>query len=86
MNVIDSIRRQIVPIHPDGYLFIAIFAVVTLVLFWIYAPLGWVGFVLTLWCAYFFRDPPRLTPLDERSRRRAGRRHDRLRRARRTAA
>ncbi len=64
MNVIDSIRRQIVPIHPDGYLFIAIFAVVTLVLFFIYAPLGWAGFVLTLWCAYFFRDPPRLTPLD----------------------
>jgi phosphatidylserine decarboxylase len=64
MNVIDSIRRQIVPIHPDGYLFIAIFAVVTLILFFIYAPLGWVGLVLTLWCLYFFRDPPRLTPLD----------------------
>jgi phosphatidylserine decarboxylase len=64
MNVIDSIRRQIAPIHPDGYLFIAIFAVVTLILFFIYAPLGWVGLVLTLWCAYFFRDPPRLTPLD----------------------
>ncbi len=64
MNVIDSIRRQIVPIHPDGYLFVAIFAVVSLVLFFIYAPLGWIGLVLTLWCAYFFRDPPRLTPLD----------------------
>jgi phosphatidylserine decarboxylase len=64
MNVIDSIRRQIVPIHPDGYLFVAIFAAVTLVLFFIFAPLGWIGLVLTLWCAYFFRDPPRLTPLD----------------------
>lgn len=65
MNVIDSIRRQIVPVHPDGYMFIAIFAVVSVILFWIYAPLGWIGLVLTLWCVYFFRDPPRTTPLDE---------------------
>ncbi|MGH6817854.1 MAG: phosphatidylserine decarboxylase [Methylovirgula sp.] len=64
MNLFDSIRRQIVPIHPDGYLFVAIFAVATAVLFFLYAPLGWIGLVLTLWCAYFFRDPPRLTPLD----------------------
>jgi phosphatidylserine decarboxylase len=65
MSVIDSIRRQIVPIHPDGYLFVAIFAIVTLVFFFIFPPLGWIGLVLTLWCAYFFRDPPRLTPLGE---------------------
>ncbi len=64
MNVIDSIRRQLVPIHPDGYRFVAIFAGVALVLFFIYPPLGWIGLVLTLWCAYFFRDPPRLTPLE----------------------
>jgi phosphatidylserine decarboxylase len=64
MNVIDSIRRQIAPIHPDGYLFVAIFAIATLILFFIYTPLGWAGVLLTLWCAYFFRDPPRLTPLD----------------------
>ncbi len=25
------------------------------------APLGWVGVILTLWCAYFFRDPDRVT-------------------------
>jgi phosphatidylserine decarboxylase len=65
MSIIDSIRRQILPIHPDGYVFVAIFAVVTLVLFFIFAPLGWIGLVLTLWCAYFFRDPPRLTPVDD---------------------
>jgi phosphatidylserine decarboxylase len=65
MSVIDSIRKQFVPIHPEGYLFIAIFAVVTLVLFWLFAPLGWIALILTLWCVYFFRDPVRLTPLDE---------------------
>jgi hypothetical protein len=30
--MIDSIRRQIVPIHPEGYKFIAIFAVIALIL------------------------------------------------------
>ena len=28
-------------------------------------PLAWAGVVLTLWCAYFFRDPERVTPLRE---------------------
>jgi phosphatidylserine decarboxylase len=53
-----------VPIHREGYRFIAIFAGVTLVLFWLNAgPLAWAGVILTLWCAYFFRDPERVTPL-----------------------
>jgi phosphatidylserine decarboxylase len=65
MSMFDSIRRQITPIHPEGYIFIAAFAVVTLALSWAWAPLGWIGLALTLWCAYFFRDPARLTPLDD---------------------
>jgi len=65
MSMLDSIRRQITPIHPEGYIFIAAFAVVALALSWAWTPLGWIGFILTLWCVYFFRDPPRLTPLDE---------------------
>jgi phosphatidylserine decarboxylase len=59
----DTIRSVLVPIHREGWKFIAIFAVVTLVLFWIANPLGWVGVILTCWCAYFFRDPPRVTPV-----------------------
>lgn len=65
MNVVDSIRRQITPIHPEGYVFIAAFAVASLILGWLWSPLGWIGFLLTLWCAYFFRDPVRVTPVDE---------------------
>lgn len=65
MSIIDSIRKQIVPIHKEGYIFIAVFAVVALILGWIFAPLGWIGLALTLWCAYFFRDPARLIPLEE---------------------
>ncbi|MCC6002247.1 MAG: phosphatidylserine decarboxylase [Pararhodobacter sp.] len=51
------------PVHREGHLFIGIFAVVTLVLFLIWQPLGWLGVVLTIWCYYFFRDPARVTPL-----------------------
>lgn len=50
------------PLHPDGWKFVGIFALVTAVLFIFAPPLGWVGLVLTVWCAYFFRDPWRVTP------------------------
>lgn len=62
----DSILKAVIkPVHREGYPFIAIFAVVTLVLFLIWQPLGWVGVVLTVWCYYFFRDPERYTPQRE---------------------
>jgi len=64
--VIESIRSALVPVHPEGYRFIAIFAVISLVLFWLLPDVfGWIGVVLTLWCAYFFRDPERVTPLSD---------------------
>src|SRR5579872_3972371 len=62
MTIFDSIRRQIAPIHPEGYVFIAAFFVATIVLYWLWSPLGWIAGFLTLWCAYFFRDPQRVTP------------------------
>jgi phosphatidylserine decarboxylase len=63
MSIIASIRSQLAPIHPQGYPFIGTFALVSLVLFWIWPPLGWIGTIFTLWCAYFFRDPIRTTPV-----------------------
>jgi phosphatidylserine decarboxylase len=63
MSIVHSIRQQMVPITPEGYPFIGAFALVSLILFWLWAPLGWIGTVLTLWCVYFFRDPPRVTPV-----------------------
>jgi len=63
MSIARSIRAQIPPVHPEGYPFIGIFALVTLILFWIWAPLGWIGVVLTVWCALFFRNPVRVTPV-----------------------
>lgn len=51
------------PIHPDGRKFVAIFIAMTLLLFFLWPPLGWIGVVASLWCVFFFRDPARVTPV-----------------------
>lgn len=56
------LKIVLVPINPAGWPFIGIFAAATLGLFMVAEPLGWIGVVLTVWCAYFFRDPDRITP------------------------
>jgi phosphatidylserine decarboxylase len=56
------LRKTLAPIHPDGWKFIAIAALATVVLFLVWRPAGWAGLILTLWTAYFFRDPWRVTP------------------------
>ncbi len=53
------------PMHPEGVRFVAIFAGVTLLLFFVAEELGWIGAGLTVWCYYFFRDPKRTTPIRE---------------------
>ncbi len=61
----QSVRSVIAPIHPEGWRFVAIFAVIAVVFLWLWAPLGWLCVVATLWCVYFFRDPYRVTPVAE---------------------
>lgn len=51
-----------IPIHREGWLFICLFAAVTVGLFALHDIAGGVGVVLTLWCVWFFRDPERVTP------------------------
>ncbi len=65
MSIIESVRRQVTPIHPEGYIFVASFGVAALILGSLFSPLGWIGAIATAWCAYFFRDPVRQTPLDD---------------------
>lgn len=50
-------------LHPEGTLFVAGSALVTLLLGWLWAPLGVLGLVVTGWMAYFFRDPDRTVPV-----------------------
>jgi len=61
-TILDTVM---VPIHRAGWPFIALFAAVTIVLFFIAEELGWIGALLTAWCVYFFRDPDRMTPLGD---------------------
>ena len=65
MSLINTVRNTLVPVHKEGYPFIAGFFVVSLVLGFLWEPLMWIGFILTAWCAYFFRDPERMTPIDD---------------------
>lgn len=62
MNMVSTIVK---PVHREGYRFIAIFAAVTVGLFFLSGVLGWIGVGLTMWCYYFFRDPPRVSPTRE---------------------
>ncbi|MGH6748671.1 MAG: phosphatidylserine decarboxylase [Methyloceanibacter sp.] len=61
-SLLDSVTNAFVPIHRDGHKFIAIAALITLILFLIAPPLGWIGVIATAFCAYFFRDPDRIVP------------------------
>ncbi|MHC5653322.1 phosphatidylserine decarboxylase [Stappia sp.] len=65
MSLTDTIAKTIVPIHREGWPFVAIAGAATLVLGWFAQPLFWIGLILTAWVCYFFRDPARVTPIDD---------------------
>ena len=65
MSVIDSIKSLRTPIHREGYIFIGTFALVTILLAVLWAPLGWIGLIITCWCIYFFRNPERVIPVKD---------------------
>lgn len=56
------LKELIPPIHKEGYLFITIFVVASVLLGVIAAPFAVLGGMLTLFCIFFFRDPRRMTP------------------------
>lgn len=57
--------RFLVPIHREGWPFVAIFAGVTFILALMSTFLGFIGAILTVWCYAFFRDPERITPIGD---------------------
>ena len=62
----DKIAPYFAFFHKEGHKFILAFAIVTLLFFLLGVSfLGIIGLVLTAWCAYFFRDPERITPSKE---------------------
>jgi phosphatidylserine decarboxylase len=62
VTLLEPVRQAIVPIHRAGWPFIAAGLLAAVVLGLVSAPLFWLGLVITAWIAYFFRDPPRITP------------------------
>jgi phosphatidylserine decarboxylase len=65
MSVVNSLRTVIIPVNREGYPFLAGAVVVLVIGSWIAGWLFWPLAILTAWVAYFFRDPPRVTPLRE---------------------
>src|SRR3546814_2662786 len=58
-------RSVIVPIHRAGWPFIGIAVALAVVLGLLWEPLFWLGLVAAAYCAYFFRNPPRVTRSEE---------------------
>lgn len=65
MSITETIRNAFVPVHREGWPFIAAFFVAALILGYFSTSLFWIALILTGWCAYFFRDPQRVTPVDD---------------------
>ena len=52
-------------VHQEGYKFLIIAALITIVLYFLSGFLGLISLLLTVWVYYFFRDPERISINDE---------------------
>jgi phosphatidylserine decarboxylase len=63
-----SWKRFVCPtIHPEGWRFVFVAAILTLLLAFVWKPLAFVGLALTGFVYLFFRDPDRVPPSDVRA-------------------
>lgn len=53
-----------VPLDKEAWIFVGGSAILTFIASLIHPNLGWVFAILTVWVAYFFRDPARVVPQD----------------------
>lgn len=65
-DIIRTIRNTFAPIHKEGHLYVGIGVVLTIILGSLWSPFGWIGTIITIWICYFFRDPVRVSPVDEK--------------------
>jgi phosphatidylserine decarboxylase len=62
---LGAIMATLAPVRREGFPFIAIALIVALAGGWFWQPIFWLGAIVAAWCAYFFRDPQRVTPVDD---------------------
>lgn len=62
MTIPAHLKGVLTPIHPKGWPFIGGALVVSLLLGLLDGSLLLLGLLISAWMAYFFRDPPRVTP------------------------
>ncbi len=53
-------------IHKEGYKFLAISIIVTFIVWLFSGTLGFIFILLTIWVYYFFRDPERISIMDDK--------------------
>lgn len=59
----DVMSAFLAPVHKEGWKFVGIAVAAAFLLSYVWAPLWWLGLILAGAIAYFFRDPPRVTPV-----------------------
>jgi phosphatidylserine decarboxylase len=61
-HLLELVRQTVPPMHPAGRPFVLAGALATVLLRRLWRPLGLPMGLLTAWCAWFFREPHRVTP------------------------
>lgn len=62
-SVDTSVKNVLFPlINDDGWKFISVLSITSLIMLLVWLPLGIFSIVLSIWCFYSFRDPERVTP------------------------
>ncbi|HEX5405711.1 MAG TPA: phosphatidylserine decarboxylase [Pseudonocardiaceae bacterium] len=61
-HLLELVKQTVPPMHPAGRPFVLAGALATVLLRRLWRPLGLPFGLLTAWCAWFFREPHRVTP------------------------
>lgn len=64
-SLLETISNNLAPVHRDGWKFVAIAGAAALLLWFLlpFSILAYLALGITVYVAYFFRDPERVTPL-----------------------
>jgi len=64
-RIISVSKQVLVPIHPEGRIFVALGVIITVVMFWAWESVAILGVLITIFVGYFFRNPERFSPEGE---------------------